>query len=242
MSLRLSETRRRSQKRAWRRVIWLVFFIIVLAIASVFSYRLGVDNTKRPVIEFEQTIERLEMEKARLADNTATAAAALGAEREKTQQLQERYRTEIPNETARQLLALVTGKLEQGITPDRLAFVIDAAENRRSCDNVLETKRFIVQTPLYQGANSWVGFAGQAVTITGTGETSKDPDGNPEAWFDPAEPVTIRFTHIGGQSFEMSGKLPLHQSIVIDESEYRFTITQGPQGFVYVAGDSCKYP
>ena len=51
-----------------------------------------------------------------------------------------------------------------------LDLLIQAAEEKRDCEEV-ETKRFLVRTPLYDGANTSVSFAGEAVSVTGTGES-----------------------------------------------------------------------
>ncbi|MFQ5973449.1 MAG: cell division protein ZapB, partial [Alphaproteobacteria bacterium] len=243
MHLGRSDHARRSRRRRVRaRVVKISFFVGVIAVASAWSYWRGMENAERPTVELERTIDRLREENARLEQTTAELGVAIEAARKKTRAAQERYEREVPDDAIRTLLAQVRRKLGEGVPAERLAFVIGAAENTRSCDEKPVTKRFIVSTPLYDGPNSAVTFADNAFTVTGVGTSARDQDGNPEAWFDPAEAVTIRFTHIGGRTFEVSGRLPLHHSIVVGEIEHRFSMTQGPRGFLHVAGDSCQYP
>ena len=104
------------------------------------------------------------------------------------------------------------------------------------------TRRFLLQTPLYNGANRSVSFANNTVTVEGEGESARDSDGKPEAWYDPAKPVRIRFTMIGGETSEVSGKLPLHHSVVADGAEQRFSVVAGERGFVEIVGDRCRFP
>ena len=66
--------------------------------------------------------------------------------------------------------------------------------------------------------------------------------GKPLAWYDPAQPVTIQFTHIGGETPLVSGGLPLHHSVGVNDSEYRFNIVRVERSFVEVTGDRCAFP
>lgn len=103
-------------------------------------------------------------------------------------------------------------------------------------------KRFIVRTPLHSGANDSVDFGGGAVTVTAKGNSAADANGNPEAWFDPAAPVTLRATLIDGSASEATGMLPLNHAVVAGDREHRFAVTAGATGFVNVAGETCAYP
>lgn len=104
------------------------------------------------------------------------------------------------------------------------------------------TRRFILQTPTTSGANDSVGFAEGFLTVTGTGMSKLTADGNPEAWFDPAQPVTIFFTHLGGEWTDVTGILPLHHSVVVNQTIQRFTIIASERSFVNVTALVCAYP
>ena len=91
--------------------------------------------------------------------------------------------------------------------------------------------------------NPWrISFDRKTVTVTASGEPAVDASGNPQGWFDPAKPVTLRFTEIGGRDSEGHGLLPLHHAMVIGEKEHRFTVLPGDRGFVTVTQERCDYP
>jgi len=46
-------------------------------------------------------------------------------------------------------------------------------------------------------------------------------------------------TLIGGKVTEVSGKLPVYTSVIVGDSEHRFAVVAGPQGFVQVTGERC---
>ena len=67
-------------------------------------------------------------------------------------------------------------------------------------------------------------------------------EGKPEAWYDPAKPVAITFTKLGGSSEKIEGVLPLHKSVVFGGDEYRFSILSGKQSFVTISATRCNFP
>ena len=99
-----------------------------------------------------------------------------------------------------------------------------------------------MQTPLSQGPASSVSFANGLIYVSGDGTSAKDEGGNAEAWYDPAQPVTLRFTAVGGEAQKIAGLLPLHHSVVVGSAELRFSVVAGARGFAQVAADSCRYP
>jgi hypothetical protein len=219
--------------------------ILVLALllaAGLFAYETGSIAALQPVTRLEKQVSELSRDLTALQEKnielTADAEAARGRETE----WQQRYQSEVPTGHSKDLFELIRDRMAAGVEAKRLAFVIEATSNLRSCDDNPMTKRFLVQTPLYQGANDSVSFGGETVTITASGPNATNSEGNAEAWFDPAKPLTLRFTEIGGRATEKTGKLPTHHSVVVRDFEYRFTIQPGPQGFVKVTGERCKFP
>ena len=136
---------------------------------------------------------------------------------------------------------MVIERLDAGVSVERMAFLIQAAEEARDCRPV-ESKRFLVKTPLHSGANTVVSFASDAIVVTGTGASAKTSDGLPQAWFDPVEPVTVQIVPINGRTVELVGTLPLQGSVVQGGLEHRFQLRAGATGFIQVAAESCAYP
>ena len=63
-----------------------------------------------------------------------------------------------------------------------------------------------------------------------------------DATFDPAKPVTVFFTRLGGETTSTVGVLPLHHAVVVGDLEYRFSVVAGSRSFAEVTGQSCVYP
>lgn len=234
------------RKSRRRRVRWTVFkwTVVISGIlgAGIFAYETGSGLAQRKVTdlngqitELTAKLEALEKENTELGANTILVRKKLG-------QAEARYRKDVPTGRMAKLLGQVQRKLEAGVELGRIEFVVNAVENPRSCDDAPVTKRFIVKTPYYEGANDSVSFAKSAITITAAGEPSRDAQGNVQAWFDPAKPVTLQLTRIGGKTSAATGLLPLHASVVAGGSEYRYSAVPGPQGFIKITGDRCQYP
>jgi cell division protein FtsB len=242
MSLGLHESRTRRRRRArWAVAKWVIALGLIVG-AGVYAYDRGneiarsqVTDLEREIAVLNQRISDLETENARLRADQIVA-------RQRLEEAKALYARDVPRGQLAALLGQLREKLDAGVDRERLEFLIASAANPRNCDEQPVTKRFLVRTPLYQGANDLVSFADGAITVTATGEAATDADGRVEAWFDPAKPITLQLTRIGGEAVQETGKLPLHASLVAGGNEYRFTAVEGPQGFVQVTGDRCDYP
>lgn len=242
MSLGLHESRTRRRRRArWAVAKWVIALGLIVG-AGVYAYDRGneiarsqVTDLEREIAVLNQRISDLETENARLRADQIVA-------RQRLEEAKALYARDVPRGQLAALLGQLREKLDAGVDRERLEFLIASAANPRNCDEQPVTKRFLVRTPLYQGANDSVSFADGAITVTATGEAATDADGRVEAWFDPAKPITLQLTRIGGEAVQETGKLPLHASLVAGGNEYRFTAVEGPQGFVQVTGDRCDYP
>ncbi len=242
MSLGLRERRNsRRRERRWRLFRWAVSLAAIIA-AGLYAYETGSRLAERETSRLHEEIAVLNQGIAALeADKTKLAEAATAADK-KAKDWQQRYRREVPTGTPKNLYDLAQRKLEEGLDPERLTFVLSQVRRRDNCDEEVETKRFFVKTPLYRGANDSVGFGRNRITVTAQGSAAVDASGSPLARFDPAQPVAVHFTRLGGETSKTSGILPIHQGVVFGDSEYRFTLTAGPPGMVKVTGGRCPYP
>lgn len=242
MSLGLRERRdRRRREFRWRLVRWSIAFAAVFA-AGFYAYETGTGLAEREVVRLRdeiaslnRTIEELTDEKVRLADAAAVAAKS-------AKDWERRYGRDVPTGEVKKLYDLAQQKIQEGVDPNRLTFVLSQTGQERECDEAVETKRFYVKTPLYSGANDSVGFGGNRITLTAEGAASKDETGNPLARFDPAQPILVRFVLLGGGGSEATGMLPLHHTLVSGDKEYRFSLVSGAPGMVKVTGGFCSYP
>jgi hypothetical protein len=227
-------------KKQKRRRVWRWFFtLLFLVLAGSYAYFSGTLLARRDVARLQDEIGELENTLAQVKDESADLRGMLDAARAREKTLEEN----LPGSDLQSLLAHARARLAQGVSAERLLFAIDQVRENPDCDAEPKVKRFIISTPLNEAdnANNAVGFFG-AVIITARGTPGHDEAGNPEAWFDPAAPVTITVTRTGGEAKEISGVLPLHHAIVVGGKELRFSLTAGAQGFVIVSGLRCAYP
>lgn len=236
---RVSERRRRHLVKTLAK--WSAGLAII-GIAGFYAYQIGSNLAQKDVRDLEATLAKLSKTVVGLKRENARLRTQAMKVTARQRKLTERFRRELPPENTRALIAKLKERLDAGVGEDRLAFVIGAAEKLRSCEGAPVTRRFIVKTPIYEGANDSVSFAENTITVTAEGVSEKNPEGKPEAWFDPARPVTTRFAQIGGKVSEVAGLLPLHHSVVIDSTEHKFSVIKGARGFVKITGDRCRYP
>ncbi len=242
MSLGLRELRvRRKRQRRWQVLKWAAAFAGILA-AGFYSYETGSRLTEREVERLEEEIEGLGTRIQQLEQDNDRLAEAARTAKVNVQEWQQRYRKDIPSGELKSLYEKLRQKMANGIPGERLAFVLDQASDRKDCADNVDTKRFYVKTPLYNGGNDAVGFADSTIIVTAKGANSVDSSGNQRARFDPAQAVVVRFARLGGNSVETEGVLPLHHSMVIGDKEYRFSVVAGDAGMVKVTAGNCPYP
>ncbi len=243
MTLGLHDPHDRRRRQVRRTVIrWLLGIGVIIA-AGVATYQTGASLAERTIAELTLTLAKLdERVQALERENTdLQAGLILSARRLKDADLA--YRRDVPEGEVAVLMGRVREKLAAGIDQKRLAFLIDSADKARKCDNKPVTKRFVVRTPISRGANDSVSFARNAITVTALGESARNPEGQVEAWFDPAQAVALRLVQLGGKTTIRKGKLPIHTSVVVKDKEYLYSVVEGTQrGFVEITGDRCDYP
>jgi hypothetical protein len=241
MSLGFRDQKEASRRR-WR-LFRLLFSTAVLLALGVFAYQTGMVLANREVISLRLEVDRQAAEIVALGDRNAELRQQAEAAGLAEADWRKRYETEVPTGESRALFALIQEQMNKGADPGRIEFLIGTAANARSCDSEPVTKRFLVRTPLYDGANDVSTFADRTIVVVAVGESAIDAEGNPEAWFDPAKPVVVRFIEPGGGGTEAVGQLPLYHSVVRGDSEYRFAITAAERrGFVSATAERCAFP
>lgn len=233
---------RRRKQRRWT----LIKFVITLGLLAAigwFAYGMGLqigqgesDALRRQVSESREQVRNLQSENGRL-ENQRQAAL------ERTEELERRYAQDVPQGEMARLQELARNRIEEGVDVERLVFVLESVSRERDCSGPTGSRRFLVDTPIFsdQGNNS-AAFAEGAVTLTALGDPAVNEDGNPEAWYDPAQPLTITATLIGGEAETFEGELPLHFSVVASGNEHRFTAQAQQRGYLTVTHERCSFP
>ena len=239
--IRSSRSSRRREQR-WRVVRWVVL-LGALAGGIYLAYEAGLNLGQHRIAELETEVDRLAAAETRLQRENTRLAAVTQTARLHADGWRQRYEQEIPSSDPQQLMALLGRQLDAGVDRARLVLMIEAAGASAECRGEPVSRRFLVRTPLQQGANDAVSFAGNTITVTARGQSAVDADGNPEAWFDADRPIEVQFTALGGAQAEAAGLLPLHHSVRLSDAEYRFTVVAAEtRGFVMVTADRCELP
>lgn len=243
MSLGLRDPyERRKKQRRWA-VIKALLFLGAIAIALWIAYGAGRQVGQAQVDALQHQLEEnRNSQEALQAENGRLAAAASNAQRAEAE-WRRRYDDNVPSGELAELLEQARQRLEEGVELSRLSFVISAVERERDCRGEPMTRRFLVRTPLHRGGNDVASFADGFFTVTASGPTAVNADGNPEAWFDPSATLRLTVTRLDGEVAQFEGQLPLHFSVVHDGSEHLFAAQQGEnRGFLRITHDLCAFP
>lgn len=244
MSLGFHERQRMVRKRRyWILATWAGIAGVVV-LFGFYAYRTGTELAKielqrlnGKVAEMNSTIQLLHAENEQL-ETVAELA------QQQAKDLERRYAADVPSGPAKPLYDLLLLRLKEGVNPDRLDFVIRAATNPRVCDAEAESKRFIVAIPgATASKDTSVSFAGKTITVSAAGNASVDSAGQAKSWFDPAQPIAVTILVVGGETANANGVLPVHKTLVLGDSEYRFSVLPNEnRGFVTVTAQRCNYP
>jgi cell division protein FtsB len=242
MAIGLKEGRRRQRRKQRGALLKFAAAAIALVLLGFFAYETGTVFAQRETRSLREEVAELKDQMNSIDAENQNLKAQLRGAKGQVAEWSQRYEQDVPTGKAQELFRLLSASLENGVPASRLAFVIREAKASTECRNEPDDKRFILRTSGGRGQNNWVGFANTSIVVTGIGEPAVNGDGAPQAWFDPAKPVTITFTRVGGAKTDVKGLLPLSHGVVLGDTEYRFNVVTGPRGFVVVTGDRCKYP
>lgn len=237
-------TRRSRRRQAfWRVVLWGALALLAIG-GSLASYRVGVSKSQAEAQRLERDLAAMHELNRQMSERIARAEQQAEGAITRYAQLQRTYQSEVPRGDLRELVDLIDQRLRQGVPPARLRFLLQHATAERRCDKEVETKRVPVHTPTNTAAVSTVGFAENRITVSGEGSTARTADGKPEPFFDPAQPVTLRFLEIDGDVGTIEGTLPLAHSLVLGSSEYLFAIKPSDKqpGQIDVTVQRCAFP
>ena len=238
--LGLSEKKQARQRR--NRFFKIIFYIALIAGAGMYGYYEGQATAERRIADIEGQVIALTSENDRLNDQARAALDKQSAALAEARAWRDKFENEIPTGPVRDILTLVQQRIADGLEPERLNSLITLAQNSQNCDPAPETKRFIVNTPIFSSPGNSVSLGNGTITVTGNGKSVVNEQNKVEAWYDPNEEVEITFFQLGGQTEKMTGVLPLHKSVVFGANEYRFSILAGKQSFATISATRCDFP
>lgn len=230
----------RYKQRSMQRMVSFFIFLAVVVVSAFIGFWLGGQSAAEQVIKLRNQNETLKTEHDSLQDTVTELRAEAQTANTRYEQVKREYSELIPEGPMQDLVALVRSQLDKGMDPQRLAFFIRSARPPTDCRDP-DTKRFVVSTPAYNGPDSIAAVADGQVRVSAEGSSARNAQGKPEAWFDPAQSVTVTFNTPTGKDVK-KGVLPIQHSVVAGGREYRFTIEEGSRSFAKVVFDSCAYP
>ncbi len=241
MSYGLYDHHRRYRRRFWSRLGKVGLWLALLGVVAGFSYLVGVEQLRSREGSMQEELANMVAARDKAEKRAQQLQQIAQTQEIRANELEIRLQREVPSGELAKLNELVARKLAEGVNPDRMAFVIEQTSNPRSCSRA-ETKRFVLPTPIYKGANSQVAFADGAITVSGEGVPARNTGGSPEAWYDPAKPVKIQIIDASGKTVDMEGVLPLERTLITADKEVRMTVAPGARSFVEVTGTICRFP
>ncbi len=235
------DTRRRRRHNLYWRLLRTLFAVLALVVVGGYAYQVGGSANQARRDKIEADLARFQQSNLDLRDQLALSTQRSNEADRALEDLRRRYALDVPQGALAGLLERVEAQLQAGVDPARLAFLIDAGAAPASCDGQPLTKRFMPRTPVSTGPVSFVRFDDR-ITVTGTGEPARSPEGLAEAWYDPSLPVRLEFRTLDGAVTKVEGILPLNYAMVVDGREYRFGIVAGERWSVEVSAQSCAFP
>lgn len=223
--------RKEQQKRKTRRVLTFIKTIFMIGLfggVGYYAYEAGLSVAKEEVLLWKSRHE------GQLAENEQLKVE-LGKDKATVDQLSQL----LPNEEIRDLVAVITEKANTGVEISRMETIISGMTKDAKCQSDVDTKRFIVLTPVSTTDISTASFERGLITLSASGSPTINEAGNPEAWFDTSKEITVNFMLMGGEEQQVTGLLPLYHSVITGGSEYRFSIAAGRTSFVDASVQQC---
>ncbi|TVQ29824.1 MAG: hypothetical protein EA356_15685 [Geminicoccaceae bacterium] len=239
----LGSSKRQRQRQARLRVVRAMLALALVVGLGVVAYQTGRAQNAAVIDRLDGEVARLETAVRTVRGEATAAREQARAATDRAIAIAERYRRDVPQEERADLLALLDRRLADGLTVERLAFVLQNVQPREDCADTVETRRFLVTTPVAVTREATVSFGGNRIIVTGQGTPDRDDEGRPVGWFDVAQPVSIRFLKLDGAVSLAEGVLPLSHRVIDGDREWRFLIRpQTERGFVEVSGRTCAFP
>jgi hypothetical protein len=236
-----AEPRRHRRRQAlWRVVRFMFAMAAVLAVGS-YGYQVGVSASQARTDQLEADLVRFQRANLDLRAEATLARRQSEEAQEALASVQRRLAAEVPRGVAADLWAQLREQLDDGVAPERLAFLIHAGGLEDTCQAEPETKRLIPRTPISTGPLSYVRFDGR-ITITAEGESARSETGLPEAWFDPAQPIRLEVRTLDGAITGVEGIVPFTHQMAFDGREYRFSVVNSAPHFIELTAQACQLP
>lgn len=235
---------RRRQRGWWLLPLLVAALLGLMFLAATGAYRLAASRYLAEAERLRLDVRSLQDTNRQLHERTAAAEQRGAMSVARAAQVERDRASGLPRGDAARLLALVERSLADGVAADRLAFVITHARPSPACAEKLETRRIQPRTPLSTSNAVTAGFVDGKVVVAAQAASARDAAGELQPGFDPAQPVELRFTAVGGGVESARGPLPLGHAFLFGGSELRFLARSSDKapGSIDVSLQVCSYP
>jgi hypothetical protein len=225
---RSREGARRRNPLLLRMAKWVVLLAIFAAIGRS-SYESGLWLAERKLVDLREELARTTRSLAETESARDDLQARLAEANDELRAMQRRYDTDVPTGAPAELLNLARERLAGGLAADRLADALRAAQAVIPCEGRPVTRRFRYRAGV-QPVPEDTAFADGLIRLYATLAPGEDP----------SRPTTVVFTRANAPPITATGRLPLRQSIVLDNVEYRFTVAASDlRGYLTATANSC---
>ena len=224
--------RDRNRQNWWQAIKWLSIAGIFVAIGFA-AHQTGTQLARADVERLSQRLLRSEANLRDLEQRNERLQSELNAARAAQAALQRRYDTEVPRGPVADLMAQLRGRMEAGLTTQRLAQVLDHAGAVERCGGPAVSRRFRIGIGPRGADDDTTTFAEGMIRVSAQAPvTAADPA--------QAAEVTIAGLGVAGGSRMRTG-MPLEELLVLGNSELRLSVApSGVPGFATASLTTCR--
>jgi hypothetical protein len=237
----------RHQRNNWRifwRLLAFSFWLTISLVVAGFAYQFGSAQYKMRESYWQEQLAHEVKSKAELEQSILNLQAAITLERLRAEKAEEQYEKDVPKGALKTLQALINTRLAEGVSLERLRFLLEQAGKSRLCGTP-QAQFLAVMTPASKGPTASATFANGLITVIAEG-VNEQTRTETKQWFDARQPISVRFTVIGAVPSKASGVLPLTHGFLLGEEEYQFIIQNRPtnnekeKGMITITAARCS--
>lgn len=231
------QTTERYRKRELKSQVGWLIMLVILGLAVWLGWFWGYSQSAAVISGNAERAIMLGQENDRLEQKIATLNNQLDQEQAR------RREAELLSDTAsdpsmRELDRMVAHYLSKGVDADQIKLALQSLAQPERC-RAVEQQDIAVATGYFAGKEATAEMLGGSVQVFVEGETGHESS-RERPWFDPAKPVSIRITYLGGEKM-VTGPLPLETSLIADTWLIKVTAqATALQGYVELNLEKCS--
>lgn len=232
---RQPSTAKRRRLWNWKIALRVTVAVGVIVGAGFYGYETGLLVAGREIKQLNDHTEDMARAMEELERYNLVLAEAADRARSGEEQWRRRYLSAVAGQQTDRAVVIA----RESTNAPRLGLDADGGLEAKNCEPLPDSKSVRVQTPVSDADQDFTGFDDNRVVVSAYGISAVSPLGVPLGWFDPKEPVSIKFVTRDGRTSVATRILPVSQVVKTQEAEYRFTLNRGKKGFIRLVGNRC---